>query len=64
VVSELDIWRTANLLIDHHGSGAASEAARYAGRVLDRGDFAGWSVWARIRVAIEALQAPPQGEPN
>ena len=26
--------------------------------MLDRGDGDGWNVWARIRLAIEALQAP------
>jgi hypothetical protein len=35
-----------------------------AGRALDRGDFDGWHVWARIRLAIDAMQAPRRGEPN
>ena len=58
------IWRAATLLIRQHGAGAASEATRRAGQMLDRGDGDGWQVWARIRLAIEALQAPRQGEPN
>jgi len=32
--------------------------------MLDRGDGAGWHTWARIRLAIETLQAPRQGKPN
>jgi hypothetical protein len=28
--------------------------------MLDRGDAGGWQIWARIRLAIEALQAPPR----
>jgi hypothetical protein len=32
--------------------------------MLDRGDDEGRLVWARIRRAIEALQAPPSGRPN
>jgi hypothetical protein len=27
--------------------------------MLDPGDSAGWQMWARIRLAVEALQAPP-----
>jgi hypothetical protein len=42
VIPELDIWRAANLLICRHGAGAVSEATRLAGRMLDRGDSAGW----------------------
>jgi len=64
MISELDVWRTADLLVNHHGARAASEATRHYRRVLDRGDFDGWHVWALIRLAIEALQAPPRGEPN
>jgi len=55
VMSELDIWPTANLLIGQHGTAAESEAARRAGRVLDRADFDGWQVWARIRLARDAV---------
>jgi hypothetical protein len=62
MISELDIWRAANLLIREHGAGAASEALRRAGQLLDRGDRDGWQLWARIRLAIEALQAPGRGE--
>jgi hypothetical protein len=64
VISELDIWRGANLLIRKHGADAELEAARLQDLMLDRGDDEGRLVWARIRRAIEALQAPPQGKPN
>jgi len=62
VIPEIDIWRAANLLIRKDGPGAASEAMQLAGRMLDRGDSEGWQVWARIRLAVEALQAPRRGE--
>jgi hypothetical protein len=37
VISELDIWRAANLLIRRHGAHAELEAARLQGLMLDRG---------------------------
>lgn len=64
MISEIDIWHTAQQLIAENGAGAVSEATRRAGRMLDRGDSAGWHTWARIRLAIEALQAPRRGELN
>jgi hypothetical protein len=64
VISEPDIWRAANLLIGQHGAGAASEATRRAGQMLDRADFDGWHEWARVRLAIDAMQAPRLSEPN
>jgi hypothetical protein len=64
MVSEFDIWRAANLLIGQHGDGAASEATRRAGRMLDRGDDDDRLVWMRIRRAIKALQAQPSGRLN
>jgi hypothetical protein len=48
MISELDIWRAANLLVSKHGEGSVTEATRLAGRMRDRGDSEGWQVWARI----------------
>jgi hypothetical protein len=45
MISELDIWRAANLLIRQHGADAELEAAQRADLVVD---------WIR-----RALQAPP-----
>jgi hypothetical protein len=59
MVSNLDIWRAANLLMREHGTDAGLEAARRQDLMLDRGDDEGRLVWARIRRAVEALQAPP-----
>jgi hypothetical protein len=44
------------LPISQHGAGAVSEATRLAGRMIERANAEGWQVWARIRLAIEALQ--------
>jgi hypothetical protein len=59
VISELDIFRAANLPIDRHGGDALIEAARMIDRVLELGDPEGRQVWRRITRAIEQLQAAP-----
>lgn len=64
VVSDLDIWRAANLLIQKHGADAELEAAKRADLMLDRGDDDGRLLWARIRRAIEDLQALRHGRLN
>jgi hypothetical protein len=64
VIPERDIWRAANLLIRKHGANAELEAAKRADLMLDRGDDDGRLLWARIRRAIGALQAPPSGRLN
>jgi hypothetical protein len=64
MISDLDIWRAANLLISQHGGWAELEACRLADLMLDRGDRDGELLWLRIRRAIAELQAPPAGPPN
>ena len=57
VLSDLDIYRAANLLIQRHGRDAAVEAGRLLDLMLDQGDMEGRPVWLRIRRAIVQLQA-------
>ena len=59
VISELDIYRAANVLIDRHGADALIAAARMIDRMLELGDPEGPLVWKRIKGAIEQLQAAP-----
>jgi hypothetical protein len=59
VVSDLDIYRAANLLIDRYGADALIAAARMIDRMLELGDPEGPLVWKRIKGAIEQLQAAP-----
>ena len=61
MISDLDIYRAATLVIKRHGGDAVIEAARMVDRMLERGDPEGRSVWQRIRRAIEVLQAPAVG---
>jgi hypothetical protein len=58
VISDLDIYRAANLLIRQHSQKAEIEATRKADLMLDRGDVEGRRVWVRIKLAILGLQAP------
>ena len=54
--SEIDIYRSASVLIREHGAGAALEAAQCADAMLERGDIGGCAVWKRIVAAVEELQ--------
>ena len=56
MTSDLDIFRTANVLIREHGAGAALEAAQRADAMLERGDMDGCALWKRIVVAIEEIE--------
>ncbi len=64
MTSDLDIYRSAKLLVDQHGEDAALEAAMQADKLLAAGDMAGKRAWVRIMKAIEELQRtePGQGE--
>lgn len=41
MISNLDIWRTAALMVKRHGEAAAMEATRRADELLVEGDTAG-----------------------
>ncbi len=58
MISDLDIYRAANLLIDRHGSDAMIEASRLLDITLERGDHEGQVLWRRIKQAI-VVQALP-----
>jgi hypothetical protein len=64
MITDLDIWRGANLLIRKHGANAELEAAKRAEVMLGRSDDDGRLMWMRIRRAIETLQARPTGRLN
>jgi hypothetical protein len=64
VTSDLDIWRSANLLVKQHGPDAPVHAAMRADAALEGGDLDGLRVWKRILRAVEELQGtkPKSGE--
>jgi hypothetical protein len=64
VISELDIYRAANLLIHQHGTDGGLEASLLAVLMHARSDYEGLLVWMRIGRAIAALQVAPAGGPH
>ncbi len=56
MLSDLDLWRAANVLIKRYGDGAATEAAMRADEFLDQGIIDGKQLWMRIMRTIEELQ--------
>jgi len=60
-VSDLDIYRTANLMIRRHGSRAQIEAAARFDKLLKKGDLDGSRVWIRVIHAIEDLRTIDAG---
>ena len=56
MTSDLDIYRSAQVLVKHHGTDAPIHAAMRADAMLDKGDLDGFSVWKRIRRAVEEMQ--------
>ncbi len=58
---EIDIYRSAKLLIDQHGEDAPIFAAMQADKCLEGGDLDGKAVWMGVIGAIKELldQKPP-----
>lgn len=57
MVSDLDIWRSAHLVIEKHGDEAELAASLRADELLANGDVEGEQTWRRILAAIVQLQA-------
>ncbi len=64
MIPDLDIYRSAQVLVKHHGPDAPIHAAMRADAMLDKGDLGGYAVWKRILRAVEGLQKtePESGE--
>ena len=56
MTSNLDIYRTANVLIREHGEDAALEAAQRADAMLEKGSVDGQRVWKRVLAAVMEIQ--------
>lgn len=65
MTADLDIWRTANLLIQQYGDEAKIIVAMRVDALLNHGDMEGRQLWLRILRAIEELQRieRPAGDP-
>ena len=62
MTSEIDVYRSAKLLIDQHGTEAPIEAAMRADELLAAGDLDGQRVWLRILAAVNELLASQPGD--
>ena len=58
MTSDIDIYRTANLLIEQHGDQATIHAAMRADELMKAGDMDGRSVWLRVIKAVEGSVKP------
>ncbi len=61
MILDLDIYRSANLLVKRHGQDAPIQAAMRADAMLDKGDLDGYAVWKRIVRAVGELQGTMPG---
>ena len=50
MISDVDIYRTAKLLVDKHGDEAPIHAAMRSDALLDRGDMKGRAAWLAIKL--------------
>ena len=48
MIPDLDVYRTAKLLVDKHGDEAPIHAAMKAEAMLHKGDMNGKAVWLRV----------------
>ena len=64
MTSDLDIYRTASVLVKHYGEDAVLEAAQRADAMLEKGAIDGQRVWKRVLAAVKEIQRqePREGE--
>ncbi len=55
MIPDLDIYRSANILVKQHGQDAPIEAAMWADAMLEASDLGGYAVFKRIVKAVEEL---------
>ena len=53
MIQDLDIYRSAHVLIREHGDDAQIRAAQQVDAMLDKGDMDGRAVWIRVIAAIK-----------
>ncbi len=61
MIPDLDIYRSAQVLVKRHGEDAPIHAAMRADELLEAGDLDGYAVWRRVLRAVGALQRMEPG---
>ena len=66
MTSDLDIYRSAKLMINQHGEDAAIHAAMQADACSEKGDLERKAVWLRVIKAVKEMQRtrPRRDEPT
>ncbi len=67
MIPDLDIYRTANILVKQHGEDAPIQAAMRADELPEKGDVDGYAVFKRVVKATEELlskERPDRGGDN
>jgi len=64
MLSDIDIYRAAHLMMHSHGCDAELEAARYSDRMLKRGNRNEVLTWFRIWRTIALMRQAPAGLPH
>jgi hypothetical protein len=65
MIPEIDIWRTANLMLKRYGANAEIESAVRVDELAAEGDLDGAAVWRRIMHAVaELANTTPSGPVN
>ena len=64
MTTDLDIYRSATVLLNRYGAAASLPAANRADEMLDAGDLDRRALWGRIYEAVLELgrEAPGEGE--
>ena len=55
MTSDLDIYRTAAIVVKEQGEDAATHAAMRADELMEAGDMEGRSTWLRVLAAVQEL---------
>ncbi len=61
MIPDLDIYRSANILVKQYGEDAPIRVAMVTDAMLNMGDLDGYAVWRRILRAVEELQRTKPG---
>jgi hypothetical protein len=56
MVSDLDLLRSAKVVLDQHGPDALIHCAQQADRMIEKGDVHGYEVWCAILALIESAK--------
>lgn len=57
MADELDIYRSAKVIIDKFGDGAGDHAAKMSNEMAAKDDTVAFTMWKLIQAAIDELQA-------